>query len=359
MRLAAALITFALPALAQTGEEDALAAAAQLREARELLDAAQGRGDRIDALTDTVTAYEAGLIAMREGLRQIALREAVLSSDLAERRAELAQLLGILSTIERTPRPVLNARPDDALDAMRAAMMVSDVADGLRAEAAKLQAQLEEAQRLRAARETATQNLIDGLQGAQSARTALGQAISNRSDLPKRFDEDPVETALLAANAETLAGFADELASGRPDPDATLRPTASLALPVTGVVQPNSRRARPGVSIATEPNALVSAPVGATVLFQGPLLDYGNVIILEPAPDVLFVFAGLDQVFIKAGEIVASGAPIGLMGGAEAGVDGNLTQNAAFVDGRGQQTLYLEVRDGQSPTNPDAWFALE
>jgi septal ring factor EnvC (AmiA/AmiB activator) len=40
--------------------------------------------------------------------------------------------------------------------------------------------------------------------------------------------------------------------------------------------------ARPGVVLATHPNALVTTPWPASVRYAGPLLDYGNVIILEP-----------------------------------------------------------------------------
>ena len=39
---------------------------------------------------------------------------------------------------------------------------------------------------------------------------------------------------------------------------------------------------RPGIILATRPGALVNAPTAATIRYVGPLLDYGNVMILEP-----------------------------------------------------------------------------
>jgi hypothetical protein len=36
---------------------------------------AEGARDRVEALTETVRAYEQGLLALREGVRQAALRE--------------------------------------------------------------------------------------------------------------------------------------------------------------------------------------------------------------------------------------------------------------------------------------------
>jgi septal ring factor EnvC (AmiA/AmiB activator) len=39
--------------------------------------------------------------------------------------------------------------------------------------------------------------------------------------------------------------------------------------------------------LATRPNALVTTPWPSSVRYAGPLLDYGNVIILEPESDYL------------------------------------------------------------------------
>lgn len=356
MRLAALLICLALPAGAQDAAE---AASERLKAAGAQLIAAQSARDRISALTETVQAYEDGLIAMREGLRQITLQEATLSADLAARREEVAQLLGVLSTIRRTPDPVLQSHPEGALGATRAGMMVADVTTGLQSQVSRLRSQVDEARRLQAWREEATRELTEGLKGAQTARTALGQAMSERTDLPMRFEEDPVQIALLVAGAESLDSFASQLTRAGQAPEITLTPSGNLPLPAGGIVLPTTDTSRPGIRISAEPGALVTSPAPATVLFRGPLLDYGNVVILEPAADVLFVLGGLGEVFVQAGEILQSGAPLGLMAGDIGAVDGNLTENAAYDGGAAPQTLYLEVREGQSPTNPDAWFALE
>ncbi len=356
MRLAALLLCLATPLAAQ---QDAADAAEQLQAASALLQAATGGRDQIKALTETVQAYEAGLVAMRDGLRQITIREVEIAQDLADRRAELAQLLGALSAIRKTPQPVIQSHPQGAQDAARAGMLVADMAPALQAEVEQLTTQLQQAQALRTAREAAAQTLNDGLQGAQTARAALGQAISDRTTLPLRFDQDPVQTALLVASAQTLGDFADELATATPSPENALTASGDLPLPVAGIVLPDSGATRPGVNIAAPPRSLVTTPVNATLLFHGPLLNYGNVVILEPTADVMFIFAGLAQVFGQPGEILSAGAPIGLLGGTPDGVDSILTENDDPNAGQTQQVLYLEVRDGQSAVSPDAWFALE
>ncbi len=359
MRWLALIFCVALPAHAQSPEAAAGAAADRLNDARVQLDAANTRRDRVRALTETVLAYEDGLAALRDGLRQVAAREVALTVDLETRREELGALLGALQSIGRTPAPVLQNHPDGALAAARAGGLMADLTPALEAKLAVLQDQLAEIDGLRQTREAALVTLQEALDGAQNARAALGIAISERTDLPRRFEEDPVQTALLLASAETLDAFARGLAGSLSNTDATLTPEGNLPLPVTGYVLPDDGSGRPGVRISAAPRALVTTPVAATLLYQGSLLDYGTVVILEPAANTLFVVAGMETAYGSAGEILPVGAAIGLMGGNLASNDGNLSENSVDGEQERNQTLYLEVREGQSPVNPDAWFALE
>jgi septal ring factor EnvC (AmiA/AmiB activator) len=356
IRLAAFLICLSSAAM---GQQAAQEAALQLQNARAQLRAAEAASDRIAALTDAVKAYEAGLSSMREGQRAIALREAGIAAQLRDQSEGMGQLLGVLSTISRTPRTVQRMHPSGPMDTLRAGMLVADITPALARQADDLRNLLDQTRVLRQAQDDAAQTLADGLLGAQSARAALGQAISNRETLPTRFTDDPVQTALLVASAETLDDFATQIADARPDQVATLTAAGDLPLPVAGVVLPDDGSGRKGVRIAADPRALVTAPVAATILFQGALLDYGTVVILEPAADVLFVLAGFEEVFGQSGEVLAKGAPIGLLGDDQRYDDGILTENDGIDVGVRAQALYLEVRDGQGPVNADAWFALE
>ncbi len=356
IRIAALLICLSTAAM---GQQAAQEAALQLQDARTQLDAADRASDRISALTSAVQAYEAGLSAMREGQRAIALREADLAAQLRDQSEGMGQLLGVLSTISRTPQPVLRVHPAGPLNTARAGMLVADITPTLAAQADELRALLAQTRTLRQAQDDAAQTLADGLQGAQIARGSLGQAISNRTALPKRFTDDAVQTALLIASAETLGEFAAQVANARPGQTATLTAAGNLPLPVAGIVLPDDGSGRAGVRIAAGPRALVTAPAAATILFQGALLDYGTVVILEPAADVLFVMAGFAEVFGQSGEVLATGAPIGLLGDDQRFDDGILTENDGIGMGARAQALYLEVRDGQGSVNTDAWFALE
>ena len=41
-----------------------------------------------------------------------------------------------------------------------------------------------------------------------------------------------------------------------------------------------------------------------TIRYRGPLLDLGNVVILEPQPDTLFILSGLAEVYGTAGQVI-------------------------------------------------------
>lgn len=337
--------------------------------ARRLATADNGR-NRVRALTETIQAYEAGLEAMREGLRRAAIREEVLARDLAARRTGIARLLAALQTMSRAEVPVLLTHPGGPLGTARAGMIVSDVAPALERRTAELRSRLQEVSVLRALQQTASNKLREGLDGLQGARAALSQAMADRTDLPRRFTADPVQTALLIASTETLDAFAsgigqiaeNEVPGGLPGISGR---KGALPLPVQGRILRRAGQAdaagitRPGIVIATPPRALVTTPAPATIRYRGPLLDYGNVIILEPEAGILLVFAGLDVVYGQAGEVVPGGSPVGLMGGADSHNGLVQAMDGAAGPARNSQTLYVELRQKNSPVDPETWFRTD
>ncbi|MFN3641786.1 MAG: murein hydrolase activator EnvC family protein [Gemmobacter sp.] len=354
--LAAALL--GAPAAAQDAAEPARRAAADLRAAvAAMQDTRQGRS-QVAALSAAIAAYEAGLGTLREALRQATIRETALGLRLAAERERVARLLGVLSGLDQEPGPLLLLHPAGPLGMARSGMMLAEVTPALQAEVAALRAQLAELAALRSAQTEAAEALSRGLDAAQAARTALSQAIAARGDLPRRLTDDPATLAALVANARTLDAIAGGLAPTPPGdgPDfAAARGT--LPLPVRGVVLRRAGEpdlagiARPGIVLATRPEALVTAPWGGTIRYRGPLLDYGNVMLLETSPGYLLVLAGMATVFGEVGEIVAQGAPLGLMGGREA---------LAPREGAGAsetETLYMELRQDAAPIDPAPWFA--
>jgi len=369
--LLCALMLGGAPARAQDEGEAAAAAraaAVRLEQATIKLDTAQSARDRVRALTETVAAFEDGLEAMRDGLRRASLREARLTRELQAREAEVAQLLGVLQSMGNRPSPTMLLHPAGPTGTARAGMILADVTPALNARADDLRARLAEITTLRMLQQNAVETLQTGLNGVQAARTALSQAVADRTDLPRRFTEDPVRTAILIASTETLEGFASGLSEITTDEDRTDLPDitglrGTLPLPVQGQILRRAGEAdsagisRPGLLMATRPRALVTAPTAATIRYRGPLLNYGNVMILEPQAGTLFVLAGLDVVYGGIGQVIPAGSPIGLMGGQDAAL-GEILANVGNGTGTGRpETLYIEVRQDDAPVDPEAWFA--
>ncbi len=376
MRGAALLFALALalgPA-ASTAQTDptqsARAAMDELQEASAALEAAEGARDRVAALTQTVQAYEKGLAALREGLRQATIRESAIHGVFSAESERLAQLLGVLQSIEAAPESHLLLHPSGPLGTVRSGMILSDVTPALSQEAAQLRRALQEVAMLRALQETAVSTLEEGLQGVQTARTELSKALANRTDLPRRFVADQAAMENLINSSDTLESFASGLMSTTVEetsvsiaqPDFS-EAQGALEMPVLGRVIRRFEEAdaagvrRPGWVVATRPLTLVTTPWPATIRYLGPLLDYGEVAILEPGEGYLLVLSGLGQVFGEVGEVLPRGAPVGLMGGALMSEDQAFLMSSAQGGGaQATESLYIELRRNGTPLDPSTWF---
>lgn len=377
MRLKAALLAMMLAAPVQASEvndaaEDAARAAEQLRAAAGMLSQALSADDQVVALTRMIRAYEQGLSALRDGLRRAGIREQEIRGEWESRRDRLGRALGVMMAMEGSPETLMLLHPAGPESTARAGMVIGAVAPALQAEAEGLKAGLDEIATVRSLQQASADTLAQGLGQVQEARRLLASAVTDRSSMPARFLEDPKELQALVASADSLDAFASGISSLEGDvgpPMADFEGAkGALPLPAFGRILRQSGEAdaagvsRPGIVIATAPAALVTTPWPATIRYRGPLLDYGNVMIVEPARGYLLVFAGLKQVFGETGDVLATGEPIGLMGGSEAPAQefgAEFVQNAARGGGAGQtESLYIELRKGKEVLDPMQWFAI-
>ena len=371
----ALILGLAWPSLTLSQSDPALTA----QRAAQMLDAAatslveaDGARDRVEALTETVRAYEEGLLALREGIRRAAQREQTILVVFEAERDRLARLLGVLQTMERAPAPLLMLHPSGPVGTARSGMILSDVSPAIASEAARLQAQLEEIALLRALQDSALEQLSAGLIGAQDARSQLSQAIADRRVLPDRFELNTDAMLQLMESVDSLDSFAESLRAQSAETDLSgfdlpgfTDARGTLPLPVLGRIlrgfndEDAAGITRPGLVLATQAQAMVTTPWPATVRYAGPLLDYGTVVILEPDGDYLLVLAGLADVFVRAGEVLPPTAPIGLMGGAPETSDNVIVTNAQGGGGDLSETLYIELREANVPVDPTEWFITE
>jgi septal ring factor EnvC (AmiA/AmiB activator) len=355
---------------AQAPADLATEAAMALAEAAVALDEASTARDRVAALTETVQAYETGLTVLREGLRQGALRERALRAEFDAEAERLSRLFGVLLSMQTSPEALLLLHPAGATETVRAGMLIADLTPAVRAEVEDLRLRLQELQDLQTLQVDAAATLEDGLKGMQEARTALSQAMADRTTLPPPVGQDVEAMQALINSAETMDAFAGGLSALTIGADASEGQSFAAAqgvlpLPVAGVLIRGFDEAdaagirRPGILVATRPRALVTSPWPSTIRYAGPLLDYGNVIILEPQSGYLLVLAGLAEVYGRAGEVIDSGAPIGMMGGEEPDAGTTLVETAAGGGQRRTETLYIELRVDQDPQDPATWFIAD
>ncbi|MEM0948461.1 MAG: peptidase M23 [Pseudomonadota bacterium] len=356
------------PAAAQDTPRAAADRAAQaMQTASLLLDAADGARDRVAALTEAVRAYEIGLAALRDGIRRSAEGERALKARFEANEAQLAVLIGALMSMQVSPETVTLLHPSGPVSSARADMILGAVTPEIAGQAAGLRRDLEELALIRTLQGNAEIILRRGLADAQDARTALSRAISDRTEPPDPAATDAAAMAALVSGADTLQGFADSL-TGLPgentgDGGFSAR-KGRVPLPVAGapITLFNETGAdgiaRPGWALATAPQALVTAPHGASIRYAGPLLDLGQVVILEPEPGILLVLSGLAEVYGAPGALVEEGAPVGLMGGQIASATQILIESSQGTGQDRPETLYIEIRQGQEPVDPAEWFAL-
>ena len=346
----------------------------QARQAQQSLDSAWNKlersksaKDRISALTDAILSFEESLSLARDSLRQISVLEARAQQKLSVEEEAYGELIGVLLSIDKSPIQAELLHPDGPMSTARGGMLIADLLPALEEKVQSLRSDLEAARYLSELQYQVTLDLQVGLVALQETRAALGRAIADRDDLPKRFVEDPAQTAILLAAADTLDIFADGLsliAKNEAEgslPDITTR-KGTLPMPVQGKViryfneEDAAGIKRPGIVVATSDNALVRTPTAATIRYRGPLLDYGLVSILEPQKDILYILAGLSTVYGDIGEVLPAGSPVGLMGVSEIFDEKNLIETLNESGGLRGETIYIEVRVNKAPENPLTWF---
>ena len=261
----------------------------------------------------------AGVIASAatpERLARLNLAETELSAQQAQNLNQLSRLLSVLEQIRRDPPPALLVSPDDAKEAVRAAILVKAMTPELQRRAQAYAGDAAEMMRQRRLAAVQSEALF-----TTESRTADG-APEPGGDLG-------------------LRGSAVGPPVGGPvtPPDILLAPvsgtvTRPFGAPLAGGGEAN------GLTLAAPRGGRVGSPGAGVVQYVGPVKGWGVILILRLAGGYHLVLAGLDRSSVTVGQSVAPGQPVGWM-----------------PDGRQSSSdLYLEVRNQGSPVNPARWL---
>jgi septal ring factor EnvC (AmiA/AmiB activator) len=106
-----------------------------------------------------------------------------------------------------------------------------------------------------------------------------------------------------------------------------------------------------GLSVVTRAQAPVMAPADGWVLYAGTYLNYGQIVILDVGQDHTILLAGLEAIDAKVGQFIRMGDRLGTMGSRTIG------RTVAASAGASNPTLYIEMRNDNSPIDPTGWWA--
>ncbi|OLP42675.1 murein hydrolase activator EnvC family protein [Rhizobium oryziradicis] len=361
---------------------------ASLRQA--LIDSAARRKDLEQKITDS-----------ERRLADFGVREDVIRKSFRARRGVLAEVLGALERMGRNPPPALLVKPEDALGAVRTAILLGAVVPGMRKETEKLANDLQELANLRKASQGEREQMMASLQSRQEEESRMALLLDENAKLSERnsaqLQNELQRSQELAQKSASLQGFISSLenqvasvrnateqskledqkraqmtdaeraqAQNTPPDKNRIAPAfafdelkAKLELPAAGDVlrtfgdPDGTGHDAKGIVVATAPAAVVTAPADGTVVYAGQFRSYGKMVILNPGSGYHIVLSGMDAVNVHAGQFVLSGEPIGAMG------DKRVASAAAFSLETNRPTLYIEFRKDGNSVDSRPWWAKD
>jgi murein hydrolase activator len=335
---------------------------------------------------------EASVEATRARLRPLDLQEISVRKSLDERRAAIVEILAALQRIGHQPPPALLVQPEDALKAVRTAIMLGAVLPDMRGQADALAGDLADLLAVRKSIASENERLARDLDLLGREQLRMNVLIDERQKkqavTEESLDAERVRAADLAHQADSLKDLIAKLESGldaatrnahaearsieedatRPDLAALKDPgrlapaiafataRGRLRLPVNGVKihefggSDGAGGTQRGQSIATRAGAQVTSPCDGWVVYAGAFRSYGQLLILNAGGGYHVLLAGMERISVDLGQFVLTGEPVAIMGG------GSQVSAAAATKSK-QPVLYVEFRKDGAPIDPSPWWA--
>jgi murein hydrolase activator len=337
---------------------------------------------------------ESQIAEIQENIKQLDDNERALRHSLEGRRVTIVEVLTALQRIGRQPPPAVLTRPEDALQAVRTAIMLGAVLPGMRIQAEALAADLanllgirkaianeqerlapyqtsfaEEQQRIARLIEERQHKQAEtekALEAERQRAAALSRQVDNLKDLIGKVEQGLDNASRAARSGEhapdekskdnrlDLAALSDP---GRLTPAIAFAAARGLLpFPVNGVrirefgARDGAGGTERGHSFTTRAGAQVTAPCDGWVVYAAAFRNYGQVLIINAGDGYHVVLAGMDRISVDVGQFVLTGEPIAIMGDGSQ-VAANLTSSAKAP------VLYVEFRKDGTPIDPSPWWA--
>jgi septal ring factor EnvC (AmiA/AmiB activator) len=334
--------------------------------------------------------------SMEERLNTLADAEKATHSKLDGTNAGISNMLAALEHISLNPPPPLIVDPSDAVGSARSAILISAILPQLKEKADEVVADLKRLQDIKTAAQAQQDQLKANYgvleeeqlriatliaakkQGIDSAGSELAAEEQNAAAMATKATSLKQLIAELTTKISAVSAAASAASNANPQLPSATPEAIRVALANTARTQPAIpfSKARGyltlpaegsdvedfgandglggiahGISYTTRPAAQVVAPADGWVMYKGPYLNYGQIVILNPGQDYTILLAGLDAVSVDIGQFVLEGEPVGKMGSRTIG---NIIATSAGVS---EPTLYIELRKNDQPVDPSGWWA--
>ncbi len=274
----------------------------------------------------------------RARLDALNVRESALTAELGRDRNRLARLLGALQLFRRQPPPALLVSPQDARDAVRAAILIRAMTPALEARAKGYAAEAREIAALRRQAAAADAERLTAESVAADRWSEIERLMAEQAAIERRYADEAFLAGRAAGSPGQLADSFPRVAGPDAGPGSITRPTGALVRRFRAPAPGGG--ASDGLAFRAEPGSRVLAPAQGVVEFAGPVTGWGVILILRTTGAYHLVLAGMSEVSVSPGQSVATDAPVGKMS------DG----------GRSEPELYLELRRSGAPIDPTPWL---
>ena len=272
----------------------------------------------LSRLTAAVSADDQLIVGQRTRLRELGQREAQLVSKLAQARGRQARLLSALQMMSRKPPPPLLVPSEEAVDAVRASILMRAIAPELQARARALSDQQGELTRVRRLAALNSEQLFTTESARGDRRAEIETLTARKTALQAVLRAEAVQ-AERAGRA--LEARLEALGAAVPAPEADAPVTVArlpagrsrLTAPLAGAPTTRFGRGSNGWRWRADREE-ARAPASGQVAFVGPLSGWGQVVIIDLGPGWRAVIAGLDEVSVETGNRVSDGQALGRSG---------------------------------------------
>ena len=338
----------------------------------------------------SMRTVEDRIVEAEKRLNGLSGNEDTIRRSLGSRRAVIAEVLAALQRLGRRPPPALLVSPEDALQSVRAAILLGAVLPDMKTEVDTLVADLAELVRVRSEIASEREALGRDLAALSQERTRMTVLVQERqrkqADTEKALDAERGKAVQLARQAENLKDLIGKMeleiaaaaraaaAAQKPsDPKQSLAALndpgrlspavafasakGTLPLPIGGIrirefgALDGLGGTEKGLSVASRAAAQVTAPCDGWVVYAGPFRSYGQLLILNAGGGYHVLLAGMERISVDLGQFVLTGEPVAVMGGGPQSA-------AAIATGSSQPVLYIEFRKDGTPVDPSPWWAL-